>query len=362
VFRELDEEWENWIRITDPCATIFDLPGLKSRREELAREVARPDLWQEPGRAQETLKEEARIRRELETLTQLESEFEEIKLLIHLAEEENDLTEGEALALRLGQVRTRIAEVELARILDPEDNRNAIFTVNAGAGGTDAQDWAEMLLRMYLRWAERRGFKTELLDRTPGEEAGIKSATVAVTGENVYGLMKAEMGVHRLVRLSPFDFNERRHTSFAAVFVYPEVQDEQEIVVEEKDLRVETFRAGGHGGQNVNKVSSAVRIYHLPTGIVVTCQNERSQHQNRIIALRILKSRLLEQKRQAEQVEKDKLYQKQKSIAWGSQIRSYILHPYHLVKDHRTDWETSAADKVLDGDLDGLIRDYLLKH
>lgn len=324
--------------------------------------MACPDLWQDPGRAQETLKEEARIRRELETFTQLESELEEIKLLIHMAEEEKDLAEGEALVLRLGRARIQIGEVELAQILDPEDNRNAIFTVNAGAGGTDAQDWAEMLLRMYLRWAERRGFQTELLDRTPGEEAGIKSATVAVSGENVYGLLKAEMGVHRLVRLSPFDFNERRHTSFAAVFVYPEVQDEQEIVIEEKDLRMETFRAGGHGGQNVNKVSSAVRIYHLPTGIVVTCQNERSQHQNRLIALRILKSRLLEQKRQAEQVEKDKLYQKQKSIAWGSQIRSYILHPYHLVKDHRTDWETSQADKILDGDLDALIRDYLLKH
>ena len=324
--------------------------------------MACPDLWQDPGRAQETLKEEARIRRELETFTLLESELEEIKLLIHMAEEEKDLAEGEALVLRLGRASIQIGEVELAQILDPEDNRNAIFTVNAGAGGTDAQDWAEMLLRMYLRWAERRGFQTEILDRTPGEEAGIKSATVAVSGENVYGLLKAEMGVHRLVRLSPFDFNERRHTSFAAVFVYPEVQDEQEIVIEEKDLRMETFRAGGHGGQNVNKVSSAVRIYHLPTGIVVTCQNERSQHQNRLIALRILKSRLLEQKRQAEQVEKDKLYQKQKSIAWGSQIRSYILHPYHLVKDHRTDWETSQADKILDGDLDALIRDYLLKH
>lgn len=324
--------------------------------------MARPELWQDPGRAQETLKEEARIRRELETFTQLEGELEEIQLLLHLAEEEKDLTEGEALSLRLEKVRSQMAEAEMARTLPPEDNRNAIFSVNAGAGGTDAQDWAEMLLRMYLRWAERRGFRVEILDRTPGEEAGIKSATVAVSGENVYGLLKAEMGVHRLVRLSRFDFNQRRHTSFAAVFVYPEAQDEQEIVIEEKDLRVETFRAGGHGGQNVNKVSSAVRIYHLPTGMVVACQNERSQYQNRMIALRILKSRLLEQKRQAEEAKKEKLYQKQKSIAWGSQIRSYILHPYHLVKDHRTEWETSAVDKVLDGDLDGLIRDYLLKH
>jgi peptide chain release factor 2 len=335
---------------------------LKQRREELAREVARPELWQDPGRAQETLKEEARIRRELETFTQFESELEEIQLLLNLAEEEKDLAEGEALSLRLEKVRSQMAEAEMARTLPPEDNRNAIFSVNAGAGGTDAQDWAEMLLRMYLRWAERRGFRVEILDRTPGEEAGIKSATVAVSGENVYGFLKAEIGVHRLVRLSRFDFNQRRHTSFAAVFVYPEVQDEQEIIIEEKDLRVETFRAGGHGGQNVNKVSSAVRVYHLPTGMVVTCQNERSQYQNRIIALRILKSRLLEQKRQAEEAEKEKLYQKQKSIAWGSQIRSYILHPYHLVKDHRTEWETSAVDKVLDGDLDGLIRDYLLKH
>jgi len=292
----------------------------------------------------------------------LEKEFEETEILIRLAEEENDLSEGEAIRERLDKIGARIGEIELARILSPDDDRNAILSINAGAGGTDAQDWADMLFRMYLRWSEQRGFKVEVFDRTSGEEAGIKSATLAISGDNVYGLLRAEVGVHRLVRLSPFDFNQRRHTSFAAVFVYPEVQDEMEIEVEEKDLKVETFRAGGHGGQNVNKVSSAVRIHHLPTGIVVQCQNERSQHQNRQIALRILKSRLLELKRKEEDEKREKLYQEQKQIAWGSQIRSYILHPYRMVKDHRTGQETSAVEKVLDGALDEFIRTYLLTH
>ena len=292
----------------------------------------------------------------------LEKEFEETEILIRLAEEENDFSEGEAIRERLDKIGARIGEIELARILSPDDDRNAILTINAGAGGTDAQDWADMLFRMYLRWSEQRGFKVEVFDRTSGEEAGIKSATLAISGDNVYGLLRAEVGVHRLVRLSPFDFNQRRHTSFAAVFVYPEVQDEMEIEVEEKDLKVETFRAGGHGGQNVNKVSSAVRIHHLPTGIVVQCQNERSQHQNRQIALRILKSRLLELKRKEEDEKREKLYQEQKQIAWGSQIRSYILHPYRMVKDHRTGQETSAVEKVLDGALDEFIRTYLLTH
>ena len=292
----------------------------------------------------------------------LEKEFEETEILIRLAEEENDFSEGEAIRERLDKIGARIGEIELARILSPDDDRNAILTINAGAGGTDAQDWADMLFRMYLRWSEQRGFKVEVFDRTSGEEAGIKSATMAISGDNVYGLLRAEVGVHRLVRLSPFDFNQRRHTSFAAVFVYPEVQDEMEIEVEEKDLKVETFRAGGHGGQNVNKVSSAVRIHHLPTGIVVQCQNERSQHQNRQIALRILKSRLLELKRKEEDEKREKLYQEQKQIAWGSQIRSYILHPYRMVKDHRTGQETSAVEKVLDGALDEFIRTYLLTH
>ena len=325
-------------------------------------EVSRPDLWSNPVRAREVLREEARVRREVELLHFLEKELEESDILARLAEEENDVSEGEAVQERLAGLKSRLEELELTQILSPDDDRNAILSINAGAGGTDAQDWAEMLLRMYLRWSERNGFKVEVLDKTSGEEAGIKSAIVAIEGEYAYGLLRAEVGVHRLVRLSPFDFNQRRHTSFAAVFVYPEVQDDLEVEIEEKDLRIETFRAGGHGGQNVNKVSSAVRMYHLPSGIVVQCQNERSQHQNRMIALRILKSRLLELKRKEEDEKREKLYQEQKQIAWGSQIRSYILHPYRMVKDHRTGQESSAVEKVLDGALHEFIRKYLLTH
>ena len=325
-------------------------------------EVSRPDLWSNPVRAREVLREEARVRREVELLHFLEKELEEIDILARLVEEENDVSEGEAVQERLTGLKSRLEELELTQILSPDDDRNAILSINAGAGGTDAQDWAEMLLRMYLRWSERNGFKVEVLDKTSGEEAGIKSAIVAIEGEYAYGLLRAEVGVHRLVRLSPFDFNQRRHTSFAAVFVYPEVQDDLEVEIEEKDLRMETFRAGGHGGQNVNKVSSAVRMYHLPSGIVVQCQNERSQHQNRMIALRILKSRLLELKRKEEDEKREKLYQEQKQIAWGSQIRSYILHPYRMVKDHRTGQESSAVEKVLDGALHEFIRKYLLTH
>ena len=324
--------------------------------------MSRPDLWSDPARAREVLREEARVRREVELLHFLEKELEESDILARLAEEENDVSEGEAVQERLAGLKSRLEELELTQILSPDDDRNAILSINAGAGGTDAQDWAEMLLRMYLRWSERNGFKVEVLDKTSGEEAGIKSAIVAIEGEYAYGLLRAEVGVHRLVRLSPFDFNQRRHTSFAAVFVYPEVQDDLEVEIEEKDLRMETFRAGGHGGQNVNKVSSAVRMYHLPSGIVVQCQNERSQHQNRMIALRILKSRLLELKRKEEDEKREKLYQEQKQIAWGSQIRSYILHPYRMVKDHRTGQESSAVEKVLDGALHEFIRKYLLTH
>ena len=237
---------------------------------------------------------------------------------------------------------------------------NAIMSIHAGAGGTEAQDWSEMILRMYLRWAEKRNFKTNIIDYLPGDEAGIKSVTFTVEGEYAYGYAKAEIGIHRLVRISPFDAGGRRHTSFASVFVYPEVDDEIKIDINEDDLRIDTFRSGGKGGQHVNKTDSAVRITHLPTGIVVQCQNERSQHKNKAMAIKYLKSRLYERELQKKNEKLDEENKLKKDIAWGSQIRSYVLHPYKMVKDHRTDLEIGNAQKVLDGDIDDFIQAYLM--
>lgn len=237
---------------------------------------------------------------------------------------------------------------------------NAIISIHAGAGGTEAQDWVEMLLRMYLRWAERRGFATKIIDTLPGDEAGVKSVTFTLEGEYAYGYAKAEIGIHRLVRISPFDTGGRRHTSFASVFVYPEVDDDIKIEIDEKELRIDTFRAGGKGGQHVNKTDSAVRITHLPTGIVVQCQNERSQHKNKSMAMKYLKSRLYERELQQKNEKISEENKQKKDIAWGSQIRSYVLHPYKMVKDHRTNLEDSNATRVLDGDIDEFIQAYLM--
>ncbi len=243
----------------------------------------------------------------------------------------------------------------------PNDGANAIVNINAGAGGTEAQDWAQMLLRMYLRYCEDKGFKTQIVDQQLGEEAGIKSTTFLVQGQNVYGLLAAEIGVHRLVRISPYDSNARRHTSFASVFVYPDIEEEIEIEILDKDLRVDTYRAGGAGGQKVNKTDSAVRITHVPSGIVVQCQNERSQHQNRAVAMKVLKARLYEREMNAKKAEAKILEDSKMDIAWGSQIRSYVLHPYRLIKDHRTEFEMGDTQAVLDGKLQPFIETYLMK-
>ncbi len=241
-----------------------------------------------------------------------------------------------------------------------EDPKSAIMSIHAGAGGTEAQDWAEMLLRMYLRWAERRGFATDIIDYQPGDEAGIKSVTITMEGEYAYGYAKAEIGIHRLVRISPFDTGKRRHTSFASVFVYPEIDDDIAIEIDETDLRIDTYRSSGAGGQHVNKTDSAVRITHLPTGIVVQCQNERSQHKNRATAMKVLKSRLYEMHLEEKNEKINEINKTKKDIAWGSQIRSYVLHPYKMIKDHRTNMETGNVDRVLDGDIDGFIETYLV--
>ncbi len=263
---------------------------------------------------------------------------------------------------KLGQVSRDIGQTELALILGgPDDRRNAIVTLHPGAGGTEAQDWAEILLRMYLRWCDRRGYRKEILEYQPGEEAGVKSVTFTVEGDFAYGYLKAEAGIHRLVRISPFDANSRRHTSFASVFVYPEVDDDIKVEINEADLRVDTYRSSGAGGQHVNKTDSAVRLTHMPTGIVVACQNERSQHKNRAMAMKILKSRLYELELEKQRDKMDAYHKTKKEIAWGSQIRSYVLHPYRLVKDHRTDVEIGNADAVLDGDIDEFIQAYLVQ-
>jgi peptide chain release factor 2 len=264
-------------------------------------------------------------------------------------------------AAKVAEVTQGMAETELAQILGgADDRRNAIVTLHPGAGGTEAQDWAEILLRMYLRWADRRGYRKEILEYQPGEEAGLKSVTFTIEGDYAYGYLKAEAGIHRLVRISPFDANSRRHTSFASLFVYPEVDDTIKVEVNEADLRVDTYRSSGAGGQHVNKTDSAVRLTHIPTGIVVACQNERSQHKNRAMAMKILRSRLYELELDKQKEKMDTLHKTKKDNAWGSQIRSYVLHPYRLVKDHRTNIEIGNADGVLDGDIDPFIQAYLL--
>ena len=289
------------------------------------------------------------------------NEINDIENLGSIALLEKDEQVLQDLAAELEQLSSAVGQEELKMMLSSQqDSLNAIISIHAGAGGTEAQDWAEMLLRMYLRWTEKKGFVTKIIDSLPGDEAGIKSVSFTVEGEYAYGYAKAEIGIHRLVRISPFDASARRHTSFASVFVYPEVDDEIKIEINDDDLRIDTFRAGGKGGQHVNKTDSAVRITHVPSGIVVQCQNERSQHQNKAMAMKFLKSRLYEKELQLKNEKINEENKLKKDIAWGSQIRSYILHPYKMVKDHRTNLENNNANKVLDGDLDEFIQAYLM--
>jgi peptide chain release factor 2 len=277
--------------------------------------------------------------------------------------EENDQGILDEIEKKVTIFEKDIKNMEIKSILSSEnDQRDAILTIHSGAGGTDAQDWANMLLRMYLRWGEKKRFKMKVVDYQPGEEAGIKSATVTLSGEYAYGYLKGEIGIHRLVRISPFDAGRRRHTSFASVFVYPEFEDDIELDINESDLRIDTFRASGAGGQHVNKTDSAVRITHIPTGIIVQCQNERSQHRNKEIALKILKSRLYDLKLKEREKKLSEFEKEKRNISWGNQIRSYVLHPYRLVKDHRTNLEIGNVDAVLDGDIDPFIEKYLLKN
>jgi peptide chain release factor 2 len=317
-----------------------------------------PGFWDDPESAAKVGAEHTRIQRRLDNFTRLQADAEDLDGLAELGEEDPSL--AAELEEAIASVEARLSELEEQRLFTGDyDAGDALVTVNAGAGGTDAQDWAEMVLRMEMRWAERRGFKVELLEASPGEEAGIKSATFRVSGDNAYGLYSAEKGVHRLVRLSPFDSANRRQTSFAGVEVAPVVEEAGDVEIEDDDLQVDTYRASGAGGQHVNKTDSAVRITHKPTGIVVQCQNERSQSANRATAMAMLRSKLIERQEAERQAEIARERGEAQDVNFGSQIRSYVLHPYTMVKDHRTDFEVGNANAVLDGDLDGFVRAWL---
>lgn len=319
-------------------------------------------FWNDSNNAQKILKDIKEAKRIIEPWQKAARDVEEIQQFFDLAKLENDSDTLSELKLQTDLLEKEVSHIEfLHKLSGPDDNSPAILTVHSGAGGTESCDWANMLYRMYLRWMERKGFSYTVLDELPGEEAGIKSVTIEVQGEYVYGHLKAEVGVHRLVRISPFDSNARRHTSFASVYAYPIVEQIDDFEIDEKDLRIDTYRSSGAGGQHVNKTDSAVRITHIPTNIVVACQNERSQIKNRATAMRVLKARVRQHYKEIEEKERESKLAEKKKIEWGSQIRSYVLHPYNMVKDHRTEAETSNTQAVLDGDIDMFIESYLLQ-
>jgi len=340
---------------------IFDLPKLKARYEELEKLSQDPGLWDDREKAGDVLRERSTVEETLAGYDRLRESVEELRLYLEMAGD----GDGDAAAefdRVIEQVEQHVEELNVRRMLSGEyDRNNAIVTIRPGAGGTESQDWADMLLRMYLRWAERRGFKTAVLEYQPGEGAGLKSATFSVDGEYAYGYLNAESGIHRLVRISPFDNAARRHTSFASVHAFPEIDDSIEVEINDDDLRIDTYRSSGAGGQHVNKTDSAIRITHEPTGIVVTCQNERSQHKNKAMAMKILRARLYELEREKQEERMASIGPAKRDVAFGHQIRSYVLHPYRMVKDLRTGMEVGNADAVLDGDLDPFISAYLMK-
>ncbi|MBI2817673.1 MAG: peptide chain release factor 2 [Acidobacteria bacterium] len=338
---------------------FFDAPVKRQQIAELDKKISEPGFWNDPANSQKIQQTRKQLENAVKTDEELARAQSDVEVLLELQAEGEDVSEE--LAAQLPKLKADVEQIETRTLLSGEnDAANAIMAIHSGAGGTEACDWAEMLLRMYLRWAERQGFRAEVVDTQPGEEAGIKSATITINGEYAFGLLQGETGVHRLVRISPFDFNKRRHTSFASVFVMPEIDDRIDVQIRDEELRVDTYRATGAGGQHVNTTDSAVRITHLPSGIVVACQNERSQHKNRNVAMKILRSRLYELELEKKQEETRKLEKSKLDIDFGSQIRSYVLHPYRMVKDVRTRVEVGDVDRVLDGDLDAFVRAYLV--
>ncbi len=334
---------------------FFDSPGKQRRIEAFEKSIAAPDFWSDQERSTDILRQKARLDESIELDSEIRTYVEDGDALTELAREGEDV--GEELPEFLELLGALVDRVELQMLLGRENDRlNAIVSIHPGAGGTEAQDWASMLMRMYLRWAEKGGYKADILDYQDGDEAGLKSVTFTVTGDYAYGYLSNETGVHRLVRISPFDATKRRHTSFASVSVYPEIDDQVEVAIDDKDLRIDTYRSSGAGGQHVNVTDSAVRITHIPTGIVVQCQNERSQHKNRNVAMKLLRARLYEREIEQKRAEAQAVQDSKLEIAWGSQIRSYVLAPYRMVKDHRTRKEMGDVDRVLDGDLELFIK------
>ena len=336
------------------------IDSLKAEVEVLEKESAAPDFWDDMENSQKVMQKIGSLKAKVTGYESLKSDYEDALVMIELADEEGDLSLLDDCTASVKDIETSVEDMTLSTLLSGEfDGKNALLTFHAGAGGTEAQDWAEMLFRMYNRWGERHGYKVSTLDYLDGDVAGIKSATILVEGENAYGYLKGEMGIHRLVRVSPFDSSGRRHTSFASVEVMPEIDDDVNVEIREEDIKMDVYRASGAGGQKVNKTSSAVRLTHIPTGIVVSCQIERSQHQNREVAMRMLKSKLVEIKERENLERIEDIKGDQKEIAWGSQIRSYVFMPYTLAKDHRTGFEMGNITAVMDGDIDGFINAYL---
>ncbi|MCF8084770.1 MAG: peptide chain release factor 2 [Deltaproteobacteria bacterium] len=340
---------------------IFDVAGQKQALDKIEKLMVQPDFWQkDQDEISRLTQERASLRDQVDTWEALQGEAEDAGLLVQMAEEEDDASTLREIRRDVDRLEKNVSELEFRSLLgERDDKRNAIVAINAGAGGTEAQDWVEMLFRMYTRWCENKDMKTRVIDFLPGDEAGIKNITFTVSGPYAYGLLKSEHGIHRMVRISPFDATGRRHTSFASVSVLPEIDTDINITINESDLRIDTYRASGPGGQHVNKTSSAVRITHNPTGIVVQCQNEKSQHRNKEMAMKVLKAKLYERETKKREQKKQELHENQQDIAWGSQIRSYVFNPYQMVKDHRTHLDEGNVDKVMDGDIDMFMDAYL---
>jgi peptide chain release factor 2 len=340
---------------------IFDIAWKEKRLEEIEALIAQKGFWDNPEKTKDVLKERTSISGVLKRLKTLYNDLEECEILLELGLEESDTDTVEEASGQLQNIERKLKKFSIDLILSGKDDpNNSIVSINAGAGGTEAQDWAEMLFRMYTRWIDRKGFKIHVIDFQPGDEAGIKSVTFTASGDYAYGYLKTEKGVHRLVRISPFNAGGKRHTSFASVFVYPELDNQIVVQVDDKDLRIDVYRASGAGGQHVNKTSSAVRITHLPTGIVAQCQQEKSQHRNKELAMKVIKSRLYQLEKQKQDEKYEELHANKDEIAWGSQIRSYVMHPYQMVKDHRINLEVGNVNSVLDGSIDPFIEGVLL--